>query len=71
MTRILLIDDHPVVRHGIKQILTGAFSPAVIGEAANAQEGFDQIRNSDWDVVVLDITLPGPERPRSTEGRAA
>jgi DNA-binding NarL/FixJ family response regulator len=59
MTRILLVDDHPVVRQGIKQVLAGAFHPALVGEAANAEEGLTEIRSTDWDVMVLDLTLPG------------
>ena len=59
MTRILLVDDHPVVRQGIRQILAGAFTPAVVGEAATAEEGMRELRNTDWDVLVLDLTLPG------------
>ncbi len=59
MTRILLVDDHPVVRQGIKQVLSGAFHPALVGEAANAEEGMIEIRNTDWDVMVLDLSLPG------------
>ena len=58
-TRILLIDDHPVVRQGIKQVLSGAFDPAIVGEAASAEEGLCEARESDWDVMVLDISLPG------------
>lgn len=58
-TKILLVDDHPVVRQGIKQVLSGAFHPALVGEAANAEEGMSEIRSSDWDVMVLDLTLPG------------
>ena len=59
MTRILLVDDHPVVRQGIKQVLAGAFHPAMVGEAANAEEGLSEVRNTEWDVMVLDLTLPG------------
>jgi two-component system, NarL family, invasion response regulator UvrY len=59
MTRILLIDDHPIVRQGIKQVLAGAFDPALVGEAANAEEGLTEVRNTDWDILVLDLTLPG------------
>jgi two-component system invasion response regulator UvrY len=59
MTRILLVDDHPVVRQGIKQVLTGAFNPALVGEAATAEQGLMEVRSTDWDVLVLDITLPG------------
>src|SRR5204863_8907374 len=56
MTRILLVDDHPIVRQGIKQVLAGAFDPAVVGEAATAAEGMSELRSTDWDVMVLDIT---------------
>jgi two-component system invasion response regulator UvrY len=59
MTRILLVDDHPVVRHGIKQVLTGAFHPALVGEASSAEEGATELKNSPWDVIVLDLALPG------------
>jgi DNA-binding NarL/FixJ family response regulator len=47
MTRILLVDDHPVVRQGIKQVLTGAFNPALVGEAANAEEGLSEVRSTE------------------------
>jgi len=57
--KILLADDHAVVRHGLKQILTDAFKRATYGEARNAQEALDLIWKQDWDVVVLDITMPG------------
>jgi two-component system, NarL family, invasion response regulator UvrY len=58
-TRILLVDDHPVVRQGIKQVLAGAFDPAQVGEAESAEEGLNEVRGTDWDVMVLDISLPG------------
>jgi len=57
--KILLADDHAVVRHGLKQILTDAFKRATYGEARNAQEALDLIWKQEWDVVVLDITMPG------------
>jgi DNA-binding NarL/FixJ family response regulator len=59
MTRILLVDDHPVVRQGIKQVLAGAFHPALVGEASNAEEGMTEIKSTEWDVLVLDLSLPG------------
>jgi len=58
-TRILLVDDHPVVRQGIKQVLTGAFHPALVGEASSAEEGASELKHQPWDVVVLDLALPG------------
>lgn len=57
--RILLVDDHPVVRQGIKQILTDAFRVVEIGEAEHAEEALNELRASRWDIVVLDITMPG------------
>ena len=59
MTRILLVDDHPVVRQGIRQVLASAFHPALVGEASNADEGMTEIRGGAWDVLVLDLSLPG------------
>ncbi len=57
--RLLLADDHTVVRRGLKQILADAFEPTVFGEERNAQETLDQVAREHWDIVVLDITMPG------------
>src|SRR5882757_1641162 len=57
--KILLTDDHAVVRHGLKQILADEFKKATFGEARNAQEALNKIWGESWDVVVLDITMPG------------
>ena len=57
--RILLIEDHAVVRQGLKLILADHFKKAVFGEAQNATEALALVWNEKWDVVVLDITLPG------------
>jgi DNA-binding NarL/FixJ family response regulator len=57
--RILLADDHTVVRHGLKQILAEEYNGAVFGEARNAQEALDLVGKERWDIVVLDITMPG------------
>ena len=57
--RILLADDHTVVRRGLKQILAHAFKRAVFGEASNTQETLDLVRKEHWDILVLDITMPG------------
>jgi two-component system invasion response regulator UvrY len=57
--KILLADDHAVVRHGLKQILADEFKRASFGEARNAHEALDLIWKENWDVVVLDVTMPG------------
>jgi DNA-binding NarL/FixJ family response regulator len=59
MTRILLVDDHPVVRRGIRAILTDRIQGVVVGEASDANTALGQLRNSQWDLVVADISLPG------------
>ena len=59
MTRILLIDDHPIVRLGVRRILSEHFDPVFIGEAGDAESGAMQAVTDEWDVVVLDITMPG------------
>ncbi len=57
--KILLADDHTVVRRGLKQILADEFKRATFGEARNAQEALDLVWKDNWDVVILDITMPG------------
>jgi two-component system, NarL family, invasion response regulator UvrY len=59
MLKILVVDDHPVVRQGLKYILSGEPDIAVVGEASNASEVFDLVRTQDWDAVILDIAMPG------------
>jgi len=59
MTKILVVDDHAVVRQGVKQILNEQFQGAVIGEAQNAEEMIAMIRKQAWDIVVLDVGMPG------------
>jgi two-component system invasion response regulator UvrY len=58
MIKVLIADDHPIVRQGLRQILSGTSDMMVAGEAANAQETLDQVRAGEWDVLVLDITMP-------------
>jgi len=57
--RILIADDHAVVRHGLKQILADEFKRADFGEARTGQEALNRVWKEKWDVVVLDITMPG------------
>jgi two-component system invasion response regulator UvrY len=57
--RILIADDHAVVRQGLKQILAGAFKRASFGEAANSQQALERVLKEHWDIVILDLTMPG------------
>src|SRR5882672_7417288 len=57
--KILIIDDHAVVREGLKLILRDHFKNAIFGEARNATEALECVWKEKWDVVVLDITMPG------------
>jgi two-component system invasion response regulator UvrY len=57
--RVLLADDHAIIRDGLKQILADTDDLMVAGEAANGLELMQQIREQDWDVLVLDISMPG------------
>lgn len=57
--KILIADDHAVVRQGLKQILAAEFKHAQFGEAANAQQALERVWAQPWNVVVLDVTMPG------------
>jgi len=59
MIKILIADDHAIVRRGLKQILTETPDMIVAGEAHNGQELLEKSRSDQWDVVVLDISMPG------------
>lgn len=59
MIRILLVDDHPVVRQGIRQILLDGLKAVTLGEASDVATASASIRTDAWDLVVLDLTLPG------------
>jgi DNA-binding NarL/FixJ family response regulator len=57
--RILIADDHAVVRRGLRQILAEAFKRSVFGEAANSHEALESVWKEPWDIVILDLTMPG------------
>ncbi|MGA3279484.1 MAG: response regulator transcription factor [Smithella sp.] len=59
MIRILVADDHAVVRQGVKQILADVKDMAVKDEAQNSSETLEKVLQHDYDVVLLDITMPG------------
>ena len=56
--RLMLVDDHPIVRRGVRDILLGAFPTAVIGEVSSGGSALMLLGDDRWDLVVLDLTLP-------------
>jgi two-component system invasion response regulator UvrY len=56
--RVLVADDHDIVHHGLKQLLSDHFSPVTYGEARNAEQALAYSAQQDWDIVLLDITMP-------------
>ena len=59
MVRILIVDDHPVVRKGLREIIEETPDMVVTAEAGSGNEALEKIRKGDFDVAVLDISLPG------------
>jgi DNA-binding NarL/FixJ family response regulator len=59
MTRILIVDDHEVVRRGTRQVLVEGFPGATFGEAASAPEATAALGAQPWDLLILDINIPG------------
>jgi two-component system invasion response regulator UvrY len=57
--RVLIADDHAILRGGLKEILARELDGAVCGEASDAQQVFAQVQNNNWDLVILDVTMPG------------
>jgi DNA-binding NarL/FixJ family response regulator len=57
--RVLIADDHAVFRRGLKETLAEAFSRITFGEAKTAQETLEHVRRQDWDLIILDISMPG------------
>jgi len=57
--KILIADDHAVFRRGLRETLSEAFSKITFGEARTTQETLELARRQDWDVIILDISMPG------------
>ncbi len=57
MKRILIVDDHEVLRDGVKRVFEDESDTTIFGEASTADEAVRLVREQDWDIVVLDISL--------------
>lgn len=60
MIRVLVADDHAVVREGLKRILGDAPDMSVVAEAADGEQALEQLKAADVDVLLLDLSMPGP-----------
>lgn len=58
MLRVLIADDHPIVREGLKRLIQDEFQSAVVDEAGSGQEAIRKICDQSWNVVILDINFP-------------
>lgn len=59
MIRVLIADDHAILRRGLKEILLREFDDANCGEAGEAAQVLSQVRSQAWDLVILDVNMPG------------
>lgn len=59
MMRVLIADDHAILRRGLIEILRREFKDALCGEAENADQTLAQVESRGWDLVILDVTMPG------------
>lgn len=57
--RVLIVDDHAVVRRGVREILADEFAAVTVGEAGEAATALQLALQGQWDLVLLDIALPG------------
>ncbi|PKL23915.1 MAG: DNA-binding response regulator [Spirochaetae bacterium HGW-Spirochaetae-3] len=61
MLRVLIVDDHPLIRKGLRQILVESVHIGSVQEASDGFEAVEAVRNGRFDVVVLDISIPGKD----------
>src|SRR5262245_29455064 len=58
MTRVLIVDDHELLRRGLRDLLAEAFPDLELGEAVSASDALEAARKKTWDVILVDINLP-------------
>jgi two-component system invasion response regulator UvrY len=59
MIRVLIVDDHQIVRRGLKEVFADEFAGLHVGEAETSQSALELVMTQDWDIVLLDINIPG------------
>ncbi|WP_423926523.1 response regulator [Candidatus Palauibacter sp.] len=66
MVRVLLVDDHPVVRAGLKALLETTEHVEVVGEASSGEEAVEKARTLEPDIVIMDLAMPGMDGVQAT-----
>ncbi len=59
MIKVLIVDDHAVVRSGLRQILSDSADIVVADEASNGQEALNKVMKDNYDVILMDLSMPG------------
>jgi two-component system, NarL family, invasion response regulator UvrY len=59
MLKVLIADDHAIVRRGLKQVILEEYPSAVIGEVADAEDLLKEVISQDWSMVICDMNMPG------------
>ena len=66
MVKVLLVDDHPVVRAGLKALLETTERVEVVGEASSGEEAVEKARTLEPDIVIMDLAMPGMDGVQAT-----
>ncbi len=59
MLKVLVVDDSPLFRRGVRELVTEGFQGAKVGEAGHAHEMLELLKRKPWDMAVMDISMPG------------
>lgn len=59
MKNVLIVDDHEIMRRGLREILAETFPKTVMGEATNSRAGLEMALTQEWSLIILDINIPG------------
>jgi two-component system invasion response regulator UvrY len=59
MLKVLIADDHAIVRRGLKQVILEEYPSAMIGEVADAEDLLKEVISRDWNIVICDMNMPG------------
>ncbi|MBA3771594.1 MAG: response regulator transcription factor [Ramlibacter sp.] len=59
MVKVAIVDDHAIVRAGLKQFLSEMVDLRVVGEASSGREAIDLVRTTEMDVIIMDLSMPG------------